>query len=229
MWAMALLWIVLAGLALWAVLRFTWYPRPARRYRHFFPGEVAVVTSAGEAIFPPGGRLPQAGSDADLTGYLDRYLGASPPRLRMLMRGLLFLVEHSTFFLWAPGRAGWRRFSSLDLDQRMAVIEGWARSRVFARRLVFTSLRSLLTLAFLAHPPILRALRLAPLDIPPVVSEADLLYPPVGKPRSAIRYTRADLTPPSDGTPVDPHGPLHPDYAENDCGEKDRAKKEARP
>jgi hypothetical protein len=31
---------------------------------------------------------------------------------------------------------------------------------------------------------------------------------------AAIRYTREDLTAPSDGTPVDLAGPLHPDYAE---------------
>ncbi len=81
-------------------------------------------------------------------------------------------------------------------------------------RIVFTSLRAILTMGYFAAPPVLRALQLAPYDIPTPVTEADLLYPPIGKGRDAIRWTRADLTPPSDGQPLDLDGPLHPAYAE---------------
>jgi hypothetical protein len=61
---------------------------------------------------------------------------------------------------------------------------------------------------------VLRQLGLAPLDLPTPICEADLLYPPVGEGPDAIRFSEADLTPPSDGTPVDLTGPLHPAYAE---------------
>jgi hypothetical protein len=45
------------------------------------------------------------------------------------------------------------------------------------------------------------------------VCEPDLWFPPVGAGLEAIRLTRDDLTPPSDGTPLDPDGPVDPRYA----------------
>jgi hypothetical protein len=134
--------------------------------------------------------------------------------MRLLMRLLFFLIEHATFFLPAPGPRGWRRFSSLSTEQQAAVLERWRTSRFYPRRVVFMSLRAVLAMGYLAHPRVLRQLGLAPLDLETPVCEADLLYPPVGRGPEAIRYSTADLTPPSDGTPVDPEGPLHPRYAE---------------
>jgi hypothetical protein len=128
------------------------------------------------------------------------------------MRLLFCLLEQATLVFPAPGRGGRRRFSSLDPAQREAVLEGWQRSRLFPRRLVFTSLRAILTMGYFAHPAVLRGLGLAPYRVEPPVAEADLLYPPIGAPPAAIRFTRADLTPPSDGTPLR-GAPLHPDYA----------------
>ena len=43
------------------------------------------------------------------------------------------------------------------------------------------------------------------------VCEADLLYPPVGRPKTEIRH-RA-VTAPSDGRPLDLAGPRHPAYS----------------
>ena len=77
---------------------------------------------------------------------------------------------------------------------------------------MFTSLRAILTMGYFAHPEVLRRLGLAPRRVDPPVTEVDLLYPPIGAPPGAIRHTRADLTPPSDGTPLR-GAPLHPDDA----------------
>jgi hypothetical protein len=55
---------------------------------------------------------------------------------------------------------------------------------------------------------------LAPYDLATPVCEADLLYPRIGAHPDSIRLTRADLTPPSDGTPLRLDGPLHSDYTE---------------
>jgi hypothetical protein len=207
--------LVLAGLLAAGAYRvLAGYPRAGARYRHLSRREVAFLHAAGDAAFPRGGPIPASGSDADVAGYADRWLGASRPRIRVLVRLLFFLVEHATLLFPAPGWGGWRRFTSLSPAQRIAVLDGWRRSRYFPRRLVFTSLRAILTMGYFAHPPVLRQLRLAPLAIPTPVCEADLLYPPVGQLPEAIRYTAADLTPPSDGTPVDLAGPLHPAFAE---------------
>jgi hypothetical protein len=121
-------------------------------------------------------------------------------------------VEHATLLFAAPPPLGRRRFSSLGLAQRTEVLEGWRASRLFPRRLVFTSLRAILTMGYFGSAAVLRSLGLAPKDVRVPVGEADLLYPRIGEVRPPV--TRADLTPPSDGTPLDPDAPLHPLYAE---------------
>jgi hypothetical protein len=203
----------LCGLAAWRV--FGGYARPATRQRVLAAREVAFLAAAADALYPPGGALAPSGSEAGIPAYLDGYLALVPARVRRLMRLLFLLVEQATLVFPAPGPRGRRRFSALSAAQRGAVLEGWQRSRLFPRRLVFTSLRAVLTLGYLAHPPVARALGLAPRSIPVPVCEADLLYPPVGRGREAIPFGPADLTAPSDGRPLDPDGPLHPAWAES--------------
>ena len=208
-----LAWIAVAIACGYAATRiFAGYPRPARPHRELARREAAFIAAAAEAMYPPGGAIPASGLDADLPGYIDRLLSASNPRTRLLLRLLFFLVEHATLIFPAPGRGGRRRFSSLDFERRVAVLDGWANSGLFARRLVFTSLRALLTMGYFAHPPVLQRLRLAPLAIEVPLCEADLLFPPVGGRPEAIPYTRDDLRV-SSGIPLDLDGPLHPDYA----------------
>jgi hypothetical protein len=178
-------------------------------------GEADFIANAADAMFPPGGAIPYSGVEADLPGYTDRLVTASHPRIRLGMHALFFLVEHATVFFPAPGAGGRRRFSSLDRDQQVAALEGWEESGFFPRRVVFTSLRSILTLGYFAYPPVLRQLRLAPLAIDTPICEADLLYPPIGGKPEAIRLTREDLAPPTTpGLPLDLDGPIHPPYAE---------------
>jgi len=211
---------MLAWLLLGAVVGYGWvrvcagYPRQERKYAVLAPREVALLSAAANATFPPGGALSPSGEEADLAGYIDHWMTLVSPRIRLLMRLLLFLLEHATLLWRAPGPRGRRRFSSLAAEQQAAVLEGWRTSRLYPRRLVFMSLRAILAMGYLAHPRVLRELRLAPLDFETPVCEADLLYPPIGRGREAIRYTAADLTPPSDGTPLSPDGRLHPRYAE---------------
>ena len=208
-------WIVLAVAAAWGLARvFAGYPRPAAACRVLAPREVALLDAAAQATFPPGGAIPPSGRDADVPSYTDRWLEVLHPRMRLLMRLLFFLVEHATLFFPAPGPRGWRRFSSLSPEQQVVALEGWRSSRLFPRRLVFASLRAILTMGYFAHPPVLRQLGLAPLAIETPVCEADLLYPPIGRGPDAIAHGLSDLTPPSEGVPLDPDGPLHPGFAE---------------
>jgi len=190
------------------------YPRPQRRYRTLFRGEAALLASAAQAMYPPGGAIPPSGLDADIPGYVDRLMAASHPRIRWLLHLLVFTVEHATLLFRAPGYTGWRRFSSLTSGQQVAVLDAWARSPLFFRRLVFTSLRSLCTLAYFAHPPVQRQLGVAPLAIETPVCEADLLYPPVGRLPAAIVHAPGDVNAPVDrAEPLRPGGPLHPAVA----------------
>ena len=207
-----LLWLALGTAFGYAGVRiFAGYP-PADGFRFLARREVAFLGAAADAMYPPGGPLLPSGSEARISATLDAYLGIVPSRMRGLMRLLFFLLEHATLVFAAPPPRGRRRFSALSAAQREAVLEGWHGSRWFPRRLVFTSLRALLTNAYVADPAVLRHLGLAPFAVETPVCEADLLYPPIGRPKSAIRHAQA--TPPSDGTPLDPAAPRHPAYRE---------------
>ncbi|MDJ0848744.1 MAG: hypothetical protein QNK04_10225 [Myxococcota bacterium] len=208
-------WLILGAAAIYALARFfAGYPRPARPLGVLAPREAAFLDAAAEATFPPGGAIAISGCEAEVAAYTDRWLQVLHPRIRTLMRLLFFMVENATFFFWAPGPRGWRRFSSLEPEQQRAALEGWSESRIFARRLVFVSLRAVLTMGYFAHPGVLRQLDLAPRAVDTPVCEADLLYPPIGKRTEDIRYGLSDLTPPSDGQPLGPETPLHPHFAE---------------
>jgi hypothetical protein len=215
---MSLLALALVAASGYALSRFfLGYPRPQSRLVSLSRAEFAVVDAAAETLFPPGGPLRWSGREAGTAVFLDAYVAAVPRNLRILMRMLLFLVEHATLVFPAPGGllgGGMRRFSRLSSEQRVAALAGWERSTLFARRLVFTSLRSLLTMGYLASPAVLRGLGLAPREIPTPICEADLLYPRVGALPSTIAVRAKDLTPPSDGTPLGVEGPLRADYAE---------------
>jgi hypothetical protein len=203
-------WFALAAALGYGASRF-WLGYPARPgLRALARREAAFLDAAAEAMFPPGGPLP-SGPEAGVTANLDDYLCSVPPRMRRLMRMLFALVEHATLVFPAPPPRGRRRFSSLAPAQRSAALEAWRRSRLFPRRLVFTSLRALLTNGYVADPAVLASLGLAPFAIDTPVAEADLLYPPIGQPRSAIRH--AAVTPPSDGRPLGPDAPRLAGYA----------------
>lgn len=190
------------------------YPDPRRQHRGLWRGEVAFISSAAEAMYPAGGPIPSSGLDADLPGYLERLMAASRPHTRILLHLLFFLVEHGTLLFPTSGRGGMRRFSSQDVEHRVVALDGWAESALFFRRVVFTSLRAVLTMGYFAHPPVVRRLGLAPLAIESPICEADLLYPRIGERPESIGKTAADLTAPSEGIPLPQDGPLHAGFAE---------------
>ena len=209
-------WILIAVALAYAVARVAFgYRAPESPLPRLTRGEAAFLAAAADATFPSGGALPSSGRDARVPAYINRLLEVSHPRMRLQMRLLFFLLEHGTLFFPAPGISGFRRFSALTGEQRVAVLEGWGSSRYWQRRLVFTSLRALLTLGYFAHPPVLRALGLAPFALRSPICEADLWYPRIGAHPSSIALTSADLTPASDGTPIALGAPIDPRYAEN--------------
>jgi len=211
-----LLLLLLAGLVLaWAGVR-AWAGYGLRDPAHvrLSAREARFFTAAVDAAFPPGGPALPSGSESGAVGHLDRWLALLPRRNQRLIALLVVFFEHATLVFPAPGRGGRRRFSALGCEQRIALFDAWGSSRLRLRRLLFASLRTLLTSSYFASPAVMRATGIAPLAFETPVVEADLLYPPIGRPRSAIRWRREDLARPVARAPLDPHGPLHPAYAE---------------
>lgn len=208
-----MIWLLaIAALALGWMRFGAGYPPPRHRLARLAPRDAAFVESAAEAMFPSGGAIPLSGIDADLPGFVDRYLDVLHPGKRTLIRLLLLLFEQATLVFPAPGTGGFRRFSRLTPAQREAVLEAWSSSDIFLRRIVFSALRAVLTMGYLGHPVVLRHLHLAPFEFETPVVEADLLYPRIGASPASIVFSAADLTQPSDGSPLPIDGPIHPSY-----------------
>lgn len=210
------MWLVLlAGVLGYGAFRFlTGYPPPPIRCTVLSPREYATVAGAALASYPRGGAIEPSGLDAGIPAHVDRFVAAQQPSMRILMRLLFVLVEHATLLFPAPGPGGRRRFSSLDEQQQVAYLRGWQSSRLLPRRLVFVSLRAILTMGYFADPAVLRALGIAPRAFPTPVCEADLLWPRVGQPRSTIRHRPEDLTAAGVPEPLGYDGELHADFAE---------------
>lgn len=206
--------LVVVALVVLAFRRFaSGYPPAPPGLAILHRGEAAFVDAAAEVLFPGGANMPVAGLDAHLPHYLDRHLAALPRRQRLQIRALLMAVEHLTLILPGDEPGGRRRFSRLSAASRVAILERLSKHPQVLLRLLFIALRAVLVLGYLGHPANLRDLGVAPFEIQPGMSDAELLFPRVGGLVSSIRFVEGDRTDPVALGPLDPHGPRHRAYA----------------
>ena len=109
--------------------------------------EEAIVATAADVLFPAGGPIPVSGSEAGLVRYMDDSLARLPRQTRMLLRVLLVFIEVQAW-VFGPRR---RRFTRQSAAERVATLQSMATSRVYLRRIAFLSLRTLLSMGYLAN------------------------------------------------------------------------------
>jgi hypothetical protein len=122
--------------------------------RHLRGVEESIVRAAADAFFPPNGPIARSGSEADIVGWFDRHFATSPPRQLRLMRLLLRFVQLSPL-VFGPRR---KRFTNLPLPDRIDFLAGMSKSRIYFRRVAFLSLRTLMTMAYLADAGVMGAI-----------------------------------------------------------------------
>jgi hypothetical protein len=137
-------------------------PSPHPGAKHLGRKAQAVVAAAADALFPPAGPIPISGSEAGLLPYMDAYLGRVDARQRGLIGLLLHFVEHAPLLL-GPRRT---RFTRLSLPDRIALLRRLAQSDVYFLRVVFLSLRVMLTMGYLANPEVAKRMRCTPSATP---------------------------------------------------------------
>ncbi len=145
-----------AGSAALARGLFLGYPKKAVAGGFLTAKEQAIVAACADTLFPPGGPIPISGTQAGLVAYFDRYVARLPDGQGVLIRLLLWFVEHGP---WVFGPRP-TRFTSLLERDRLAVLEGMRTSPIYFRRIAFLSMRTILTMGYLAHPDVARAMRL---------------------------------------------------------------------
>lgn len=118
--------------------------------------EQAIVAAFADTLFPPGGPIPISGTQAGLVAYFDRYVSGLPPQQGVLIRLLLWFVEHGPW-VFGPRPV---RFTSLKERDRLRVMEAMRTSPIYFRRIAFLSMRTMLTMGYLAHPEVAREMRM---------------------------------------------------------------------
>lgn len=145
-----------AGSAALARGLFLGYPNKVIEGEMLGAKEQAIVAACADAFFPPGGPIPISGTAAGLVAYFDEYVARLPKGQALLVRLLLFFIEHAPW-IFGPSRT---RFSSLGIDARVAVLQRMHESPIYFRRIAFLSMRTILTMGYLAHPEVMRAMRM---------------------------------------------------------------------
>jgi hypothetical protein len=97
---------------------------------------------------------------------MDTYVRRSPGHMRVLIRLLLAFIEHGPW-IFGPRRV---RFTRLRPHERVAALEDMARSSIYFRRLSFLSIRTILSMGYLAHGPVAQRIgwvaHVAPFEVP---------------------------------------------------------------
>ncbi len=118
--------------------------------------EQAIVAACADAFFPPRGPIPVSGTRAGLVAYFDEYLAGLPKSQAVLVRLLLVFIEHAPW-VFGPKPV---RFTKLTIDERVRVLKRMQESPIYFRRIAFLSMRTILTMGYLAHPDVMRAMHL---------------------------------------------------------------------
>jgi hypothetical protein len=142
------------------------YP-PARREAPLLSAkEQAVIEASADAFFPSGGVLPISATEAGVIPYMNQTIEGAPPQTRLLLRLLFQFVEHGPWLFNLRSR-----FTRQSPEQRVATLQAWAESRFYFLRVTFTSLRTLVSLAYLADQRVIDRIgavsNLAPFEVAP--------------------------------------------------------------
>jgi hypothetical protein len=118
--------------------------------------EEAIVAACADTFFPAGGPIPLSGTQAHCVEYFDHYFARLPEGQRVLLRLLLAFIEHGPW-IFGPRRV---RFTSLGERDRLRVLDAMRTSPIYFRRIALLSMRTILTMGYLAHPEVARAMRM---------------------------------------------------------------------
>ena len=108
--------------------------------------EQAIIGTCADAMLPAGGSLPLSGTQAGVVAHFDAMVRGVPPPTRSLVRLLLYFVEHGP---WLFGMRA--RLTRQSPDARVHTLRSWSRSPFYLLRISFMSLRTLLTMAYVAN------------------------------------------------------------------------------
>ncbi len=127
-------------------------PPPASGARVLSAAELDTLAAVAVTLFP-GVHFPIDGLAAGVPQRVDELLDQLlDPTRQAGFRYMLRALE------WGTLASRGVRFSQLDGDSRVAVLEAWGDPDVVPRRLAADSLRAILAMAYFAHPDVQAAI-----------------------------------------------------------------------
>lgn len=107
--------------------------------------EVALLRAIAQCFLPAGGGLSPDAIDAGVIPRMDEWMSSLRPKERLQTRALFQLFE---YYIAVEQMRPFARFTRADRDERIAYLSAWEHSSVYARRLAFQGIRSMITLAY---------------------------------------------------------------------------------
>lgn len=109
--------------------------------------ELAIVEALAMGYFPPGNPLGVDAREAGVAGYVDRYLAQLSPVDGKIVRALFWAYDQGTVMAGTlkPARL-------MSPAEAAAYVKSWEASRFQWRRDLAMSLRTVLGMAYFAHP-----------------------------------------------------------------------------
>lgn len=122
------------------------------------PKEAAVLLAIAETLVPKTPALAIEPAATSLMQRIDRFLATGDPLASRQLRFLLVGFEHypqlfSTYFT---------RFTQLPPEARAEILTTFAESRYYAKRMIFTALKSIVCNHYFADPDVQAQLGYAP-------------------------------------------------------------------
>ncbi|MEE2828317.1 MAG: gluconate 2-dehydrogenase subunit 3 family protein [Myxococcota bacterium] len=125
-------------------------PVPACDLHYLQRREFAILAALANALFPPGNDIGLSGTDARIPEYVDRMLAGMSQHKAAEFRAMLLLFEHGTLAFGLRAR----RFTDLSLPARERYLRRWEEARVYSRRILAAGLKTVLGIAYFAHPKV---------------------------------------------------------------------------
>jgi len=116
---------------------------PRAGLRMLSESDARAVEAMAAAWFPARDGLPDA-STIGIAAHVDGYLAGLPEQLGRATVALVRAIE------WASVGGSWRlsRFTSLDSDTRLELLDAWEGSSLYARRMGFLPLKLAIGMAY---------------------------------------------------------------------------------
>ena len=142
------------GLLLWGHAGRYPTPEPSCELLFLERRDFAILAALADTIFPYGNPLGRSGSAARVPEYVDRMLARMPKDKAEEFRAMMLLFEHGTLAFGLRVR----RFTELPPAAAQRYLRRWEEAQVYSRRMLAAGLKTLLGIAYFAHPEVQKAM-----------------------------------------------------------------------